>query len=246
MRYTADDILSVLDQNAADFTFPMLDNGYVYLCGTRMTLFRSELDWAITIEVFGFSPRSGIPDTHIYTFSSVLRNRKQVADFVAEEAHRNYLANNPHNESLFVAPIAEGPWLDYDDPEVVATGATEVVVRGHAVTIPAITSVGEFGVEPEFGARLTIAELCRVLAATNREEVLATDAELRHHVLPELSQIMRLDEWHHPDVIEGERPSTVPAFQELAQVLATGDRSRYTASEAPNTHWLNWPEGGTL
>jgi hypothetical protein len=46
----------------------MLDNGYIYLAATRLSLFRSSRDWAITIEVFGYSPRAGIPDTSIYTF----------------------------------------------------------------------------------------------------------------------------------------------------------------------------------
>lgn len=43
----------------------MLDNGYVYLAATRLSLYRSATDWAIAIEVFGFSPRAGLPDTHI-------------------------------------------------------------------------------------------------------------------------------------------------------------------------------------
>ena len=43
-------ILNILDDCCEAFTFPMLDNGYVYPVASRLTLFRSDLDWAIVIE----------------------------------------------------------------------------------------------------------------------------------------------------------------------------------------------------
>jgi len=46
-------ILAILDRCCDRNTFPMLDNGYVYLAATRLSLFRSPDDWAIAIEVFG-------------------------------------------------------------------------------------------------------------------------------------------------------------------------------------------------
>lgn len=55
MPASAPDILAVLDRCCDACTFPMLDNGYVYLAATRLSLFRSKADWAMVIEVFGFS-----------------------------------------------------------------------------------------------------------------------------------------------------------------------------------------------
>ena len=75
MAIEADAVLTVLDRCCDAFTFPMLDNGYVYLAATRLSLFRTAADWAMVIEVFGFSPRSGLPDTHIHTFASSLYDR---------------------------------------------------------------------------------------------------------------------------------------------------------------------------
>jgi hypothetical protein len=75
----------------------MLDNGYVYLAATRLSLFRSTTDWALVIEVFGFSPRAGVPDLNVSTFASTLTDRKQPTDYVSIEAFENYLRNNPHN-----------------------------------------------------------------------------------------------------------------------------------------------------
>jgi hypothetical protein len=77
--WSADRILKVLDGCAADYWFPMLDNGYVYLAATRLSLHRSPVDWAMVIEVFGYSPRVGLPDLHVYTFGSRLRDRDDPA-----------------------------------------------------------------------------------------------------------------------------------------------------------------------
>jgi len=109
MAFHAKDILTVWDECAKSFTFPMLDNGYFYLAATRLSLLRSAQDWAMVIEVFGFSPRSGLPDTNIYTFASRLHDRNTADKYVTCEAYERYLRNNPHNEMRFAFPIEEGP-----------------------------------------------------------------------------------------------------------------------------------------
>jgi hypothetical protein len=89
-------------------------------------------------------------------------------------------------------------------------------------------------------------ELCRYLAFTNREEVLATVAERRVSVPPEWEEILVLDDWHHPDLCNNERPSQTETFRQLAQVLRTGDVSFHRPTEVANTRWIHWPEGGGL
>jgi len=54
--------------------------------------------------------------------------------YVTREAYDIYLINNPHNESRFVFPLDEGEWQDAEDSEIVAEGASEIVVRGQALT----------------------------------------------------------------------------------------------------------------
>src|SRR5690348_13333200 len=75
-HYTAADILEQLDGHAAEYTFPMLDNGYVYPADVRLSAYRDERRWAILIEVLGHFYRSGLPDgisTTIYRFGNCLR-----------------------------------------------------------------------------------------------------------------------------------------------------------------------------
>lgn len=243
--WTSTEILKVLDDCCGTFTFPMLDNGYVYLAATRLSLHRSPQDWAIVIEVFGFSPRTGIPDLHVYTFGSRLRNRDEPSDPDSRAAHENHLRNNPHNESSFFQHVQEGDWQDSED-EIVALEATSISIRNQVVEVPPADTFEECGIELEDPPNIQIFELCRFLAASQRDLVLATPEERRNNVPDELLEILVLNEWCHPDVVNEERPSSSTTFQELAEVLVHGDVSRYEGAEAPNTHWSNWPDGGSL
>jgi len=246
MNWHPKEILSVLDKCGESFTFPMLDNGYVYPAATRLSLYRSPEDWAMVIEVFGFSPRSGIPDIQIHTFASRIRRGKSVDNYVSRQAWEAYLANNEHNESTFIYPIEEGNWLDSENPELVAEGENTVLVRGNPVKRPRLAEYASYEINLEDAPNVYVIEFCRLLAASARDSVLATADERRTCVPPELEQVMQLEEWNHPDLVNGELPSSNASFKSLAEVLVYGNVSAYRPSEEPNTHWKNWPEGGTL
>jgi hypothetical protein len=131
--------------------------------------------------------------------------------------------------------------------EFVSPSAKAIVVRNQAMALPPVADYRRHGIELEEAPRVQVFELCRLLAPIAREQVLATPKERRVSVRPEMQQILQLDEWHHPNVVDGEkRPSGSETFQHLARVLATGDVKLYQPSQPPNTHWRNWPEGGRL
>ncbi len=246
MTWNASDILAILDRCSDAYTFPMLDNGYIYLAATRLALFRSSQDWAIVIEVFGFSPRAGLPDTCIQTFASRLHDRNSPGNYVTQQAYENYLLNNPHNESRSVFPIASGDWQDSESGELVAPRAESVMVRDKHFPLPSAAEFDKCGITLEEPPHIQVFELCRFLADRVRDQVLATPNERRVNILPEMEQILLLDYWHHPNLVEDERPSQSETFIQVADVLVTGDVSRYGATMEPNTHWRNWPEGGRL
>jgi hypothetical protein len=56
---------------------------------------------------------------------------------------------------------------------------------------------------------------------------------------------MTLSNWHHPDLVMSEKPSQTETFQQIADVILTGDKTLYNTKELTNTHWINWPEGGS-
>jgi len=166
---------------------------------------------------------------------------------VTREAYENYLKNNPNNESRFIFPIDEGAWQNPEDSEVLADNATEIPVRGQMVPLPSRDKYSESEITLEDTKAIFVYEACRFLAAQHRNDVLATDVERRISVSPDLEQILMLDEWAHPDIVDDSiRPSSSETFQQLATVLATGDIREYQPPSPPNTHWSNWPDGGTL
>ncbi|UWR13773.1 DUF7003 family protein [Sulfitobacter sp. M368] len=241
---TAKAILGVLDQSSEAFAFPMLDNGYVYLAASRLSLFRSDEHWAVVFEIFGFSPRAGRPDLSIVTISSELHDRNKPTDYVSKEAYDNYLKHNPYWEMRNFWPISNEEWMDQENWEFVA-GNGQIVIRGQSVDIPQTNAYSSKGVDLE-KAQPAVFELCRFLAHDHREELLATETERRVSVLPSMKQIMLIDEWHHPDLVNGQTPSQTETFRQLARVLEANDTTLYSTAELPNNHWKNWPEGGTL
>lgn len=214
---TVDEVLALLDEHALGDGFPMLDNGYVYLAATRLSLHRSPSDWAMVIEVFGYSVRAGIPDVTVYT-----------------------LTGSDHERDFFY-PIDDDDWTDADD---VKPGTSRVVLRGQSVELPAVEEYAAHGIDLE-APQPAVIEVCRYLAAVHRDRVLATTDERRTRLRPDLRELLVLDEWRHPDLGD-ERPSDLESFWQLAMVLETGDVTLYQPPEPPNTHWRHWPEGGTL
>jgi hypothetical protein len=102
------------------------------------------------------------------------------------------------------------------------------------------------GIDLQEQGRPRVFELCRFLAATKREKVPGTPQERRTNVLPELQQILQLEEWEHPDIISNQLAGDTQSFQQLSEVLVSGDIGRYHPSRPPNTHWRYWPGGGSL
>ena len=97
---------------------------------------------------------------------------------------------------------------------------------------------------------LAVRHSAELLAAAAEREITPERASSARKVEDgdpaELPLLLRLEEWHHPDLANGELPGGSRTFQQLAEVLATGEASRYQPVEVPNTHWTHWPDGGTL
>lgn len=236
---TAQEILDVLDDACRRNSFPMLDNGSVFAAATRLSLYRSAEDWAMTVEVFGFAAHAGIPYTCLYTFGSTIERTKMASDYVTSEAFEAYLHANPHNETTFIHPIDA---LDIGDAEEVLESSS-LVLRGTMLPAPTLTEIAAAGITPSDPQRVMAFELCRWLAVDDRDLVLASNAERRQNIPPALEQIFWLEEWNHPDLANGKVARNSQAFRQLAAVLETGSLSRYRPTVPPNTHWSLWPVG---
>ncbi|HEY3492061.1 MAG TPA: hypothetical protein VGK43_03855, partial [Solirubrobacterales bacterium] len=121
--YSALDILAQLDDCADAFTFPILDNAYVYPADTRMTLFRDETRWAILIEVLGFNSHMGGTggiDNALYCFGNCLRRPPGIS---------------PEDTLRPVSDGGSGPLFEADGI-LLRRRATDLLIRSCRVPVP--------------------------------------------------------------------------------------------------------------
>jgi hypothetical protein len=235
MSFTREEILRQLDDCARNFSFPMLDNGYVYLGTTRLTAYRDEARWALVIEVVGYQTRVGGHDgvnNCLHCFGNCLTRPPGTA-----------------NEDFLqvTSDGAEGPTFDEEYGEYVRADAHSIRIRGEPYPLQvAPADLAAKGIELVDPPHITGAELVRSLLPEHRELLLATEAELYERIPVDLPRVLQLEEWHHPDLAGDELPGQSQTFQMIARVLETGDADQYRPVEAPNTHWRFWPDGGTL
>ncbi|HET9225488.1 MAG TPA: hypothetical protein VFR31_02390 [Thermoanaerobaculia bacterium] len=232
--YSALDILDQLDDCADAFTFPILDNAYVYPADTRMTLFRDETRWAMLIEVLGFNSHMGGTggiDNALYCFGNCLRRPPGIS---------------PEDTLRPVSDGGSGPLFEADGI-LLRRRATDLLIRSCQVPVPRDPEhYRKRKIDLEIPPDIQAFELLRGLLPEHRGLLLATEEEIRARIPEDLPQILQLDEWYHPDISDGDSPSSSSTFQALAKVLVTGDTTVYRPRRKPNTHWSKWPEGGVL
>lgn len=233
--YSEAEILGQLDAEAERYAFPMLDNGYVYLGATRLRAWRDLERWALILEVVGYSPRAGCFDDALFVFGNCLAEGRAPGS----------------NKQDFLYPVGDGPSGPHqgedDFFEALHPEARDLRIRDQVVEVsrdPAFYAARE--VELAEPPRVGLEELLRALVVDHRQLLFASDDELAARLAPAPPELLRLDEWRHPNLADGELPSQCEAFQQLAQALVAGDPDLYRPTHPPNTHWSNWPEGGAL
>ena len=230
--YSVADIFEQLDESARLCRFPALDSGYVYAGDVRLHPYRDNSRWALVIEDLGYNPRAG----GIYDVLTCYGNCLKRPPGTANEDFLTMVEDGP-----------DGPLFDEEYGEYVRDGARTICIRSKVIPI---------NINPDFLATKGINlqeppkvhgfELLRSLLPEYRDLLLATEEELRQRIPPDLPCVLQLEEWNHPDVCGNELPSQSETFQIIANVLVSGESARYSPTNPPNTHWSNWPEGGTL
>lgn len=223
-------ILHQLDSCATAYTFPMLDNAYIFPGATRLTLYRDATRWAMAIERLGFSPKAGDDAERIildlYGFGNCLYQPPGLL------ASLHLIGADP--------PLFDDLWLGRLVPDV-----RSLLLRDRKVPIPTDPAVyASSKIERRSPDVIWGFEVLRALLPEYRSLLLATEAERRTHLPADLPELIQLDDWHHPDLANDELPSDTETFRQLAAVLSTGNPAQYTPTESPNTHWRHWPHGG--
>ena len=234
MKFTAEEILSQLDECCAGYTFPMLDNGNVYPAGTQLSAFRDDNRWVIIIEVIGFSYRGGGHNgitNCLYVFGNCL----------------NYEPGMRNENFLYLTENAEGcNTFDEEEEFYLNPACSTFLLRKEP--IPLIHDRLQYlqaGINLEDGEKIMAFEFLRLLDKLYHEKLIATETETRERIPRDIPKILELRDWFHPDLVSGELPGGNETFKMIAAVLETGNAASYQPTHPPNTHWKNWPVGGT-
>jgi hypothetical protein len=233
---TPDLILQQFYHAAKNFVFPMLDNGYVYLADVRLSIFRDPGRWLMIVEVLDVSsPRVSGCDV----FENCLH------------LFGNHLSREPGTANDdFLHPIdslPDDPLFEDEYDWYVRPQARALSVRGHRISLDlSMEALAQRGLELIEPPNVDPVVVMRSLLPEHRTLLLASSEELAARNKDELPLFMRLDEWFHPDLAAGELPSACETFQMLAEAISAGEVEAYKPTRDPNTHWRNWPDGGTL
>ena len=108
-----------------------------------------------------------------------------------------------------------------------------VNVRGRSIPLSELNVISHPDLFSEHEPNIAIA-----LLKNYREELLASEKEYGVFMPDGLTEVLRLDEWHHPDW--DCLPSQTESFPLIAEVLATGNPDLYKPPTNPNTDWRFW------
>lgn len=217
-NFTTENILNCLDKAAGNLDFPGFDGINIDMITARLTGFRNDENWALTIEeiVSWYSLNGVEPVLMISAFGSrVLINEPFVTYFPVKY---------PLNE------LEE----DEESPESISVMIRDEQFMINSIEIERNTHLSDY---IDF-------DLMIHLVNKYRAKILATGTELSEIVPQELSQIIQLDNWHHPDVYnpnsEFSMPSRTKSMQMIAQVLVSGKPELYQPCEENNVDWHKW------
>jgi hypothetical protein len=215
MSFSAEEILAAWDGLAADFEFAGFNNMNYDTADARLHLFRDDSRWALVIEE---------------TVDWPAADGLMTLSFVSGTG----LKGSPGLGATLYA--VEADFDEDEDEEPVLP--SEVTVRGNTVKVPAdsiIAQAEEDDVSEAFG-------LLVWLLGQHRSELFRSSEELEA-LVDGLPHILQLDDWCHPDVYLDGKVSSSETFQQLADVLATGDTDKYKGTETPNNRdWKKWLE----
>lgn len=208
---SADAILARLDELADAFEFPGFNNVHYTSVDSRLRAYRGQQSWAMLIEELVDWPGAGGIMCTVFGAGSGLTVPAGLLPWVDR-------------------PMIEPPDLGEALPDRVRVRDVETAIDPAAIERVAV----EHAISPTTALLITLRE-------THRDALFHTEDELAGFLHPDQELVLRLEEWRHPDVYGGPKPSEEETFSQIADVLETGDRARYRPTLPPNSRdWLSW------
>ncbi|WP_434687677.1 DUF7003 family protein [Pseudanabaena minima] len=206
-------ILEFLDRSFNEIKIPCLGNLNVDYLSSRLLAFRDEHQWIIMFNSITWCPAGEGLTTIIECVGNC-------------NSQKNNEQQNFHfgsNLSLITGQIKYDELLnDY-----------LVTVRGKSIPLTGLNIIFRPDLFSEHEPDIAIA-----LLANYREELLANREEYGGLIPEGLTEVLCLDEWHHPNW--DCPPSQTESFPLIAEVLYTGNPNLYKPPSSPNTDWRFW------
>ena len=224
-------ILASLDKSANSDDFPILDHPAEHLVSVRLTAFSNTHLWAVIIE-------------------KISASRDPAGHFGIQNVFYSYgNCLNPIAHKRIIFPTSDGPegatFFDNADEEgdPLRPTAKTIKVRGLLLHIPPNRSLFlRHGIVLRSRRAIWKDELLRLLNESSDGVFFADDSQILEQIDATVPMTARLRSWHHPDIANGEKPSSSKSFRQLVNAMVKGEPYVHPASEIANTHWTNWQD----
>jgi len=229
---TEEQILNYLDK----CDFPMLDNGYYYHADQELRIFRKDKNWLIILQVLQFNNHclliKGVT-TIVYKYGTSIEPESSFSNDsfhnLAEDYEVPSFIEEDETFNSYLNPLAK--YIRLRNKKIKIEHDTTKYVRK--------------GIDLETEDKIRPWEFLRYLTPEFSNHFWLTNEELK--IDQDLEEAIRIKTWEHPDNIETVF-SDMNSFKEISKCLALNiefDRTKIETKNS-NTHWSNWPNGGTL
>ena len=209
-------ILAQLDEHAAAYTFPVLDNVYFDLILVDLRAYRAADEWALAFQVVALA--QGDLVVAIYGYGN--RVDPPGVRHIVALARSPALAIDAHHAHLSMDLSGQAFHRDLSTADLAAADISTPLDQ------------------------LTVLDALRVIAAGTPAPFLLDDATVLAHLGragSHLELFVHPTHWVHPEVANDQLPSEVSSFVKLADSLASGVPVALASAADSNLHWSNWP-----
>ncbi|NEP68636.1 hypothetical protein [Moorena sp. SIO3A5] len=216
-------ILETLDSHAEDMNFPTFENNNFSAVDMRLTVFRSDKEWLLAFEVIAFANSQNLFVNLIYGYGNHLFEQGM------RLAHEISLLDN-----LSIFEDTEGSFVNrFSFVSSVDGKVKDFVFYRDDYEIA--------GVDLTCGDTIELSLLKLLAFVTPNDLFLSGDALIKALVEEEITEFIKLEDWHHPDILNDELPSQNECFKSIAEALMHNKKKLYFCDpDKVNTHWSLW------
>ncbi|NJK35336.1 MAG: hypothetical protein HC919_10470 [Oscillatoriales cyanobacterium SM2_2_1] len=203
-----DSILNDLDNAFQSIAMPCFGNMNIDYVSSRLSTYRSTDQWLLLFNSVVWCPAG----------DGLMA--------MVEPVGTGVIGRQGFDHDRFFAPAC----IEFNNDE---ENILSITIRGQTIEPTGLAIQPNYDIQPEYGFWVSVA-----LAEKNKENLLASQAEVQQFIPAGFHHLLTIDEWDHPTW--NTPPSQTVTFPLIADVLVASDPSLWNAVESPNTHWSHW------